>query len=156
MDGAGRSLRHFLDKGAFIYDVRWFWVIFDLPTYPDQISSYVAWPTYLPQDLTSDFEKFTVYNMDLVLLLSDHPMHLYGYQIAHIFKLVNLSIGFNGDNLKVWHKDDINCVFSVGSQNWRNLTFKAKPICASLQWYTVGRNSIMSIWAAMRQKGFGL
>jgi hypothetical protein len=35
------------------------WVIFDLPTYPNQISSDVAWPTYLPLDLTSDFEKFT-------------------------------------------------------------------------------------------------
>ena len=88
-------------KGAFIYDVRYFRVIFDLPAYPNQISSDVARPTYLPQDLTSDFEKFTVYNMDLVLLLSDHPMHLYGYQIAYIFKLMNLSIGFNGDNLTV-------------------------------------------------------
>ena len=60
-------------KGAFTYDVRCFGVIFDLPTYPNQISSDVAWPTYLPQDLTSDFENFTypinVYNMYLLLLL---------------------------------------------------------------------------------------
>ena len=31
-----------LDKGAFTYDVRFFGVIFDLPTYPNQISSDVA------------------------------------------------------------------------------------------------------------------
>ena len=29
-------------QGAFTYDVRCFWVIFDLPTYPNQISSDVA------------------------------------------------------------------------------------------------------------------
>ena len=42
-------------KGAFIYDVRWFWCIFDLPTYPHQMLYYISlfskirWSlTYLP------------------------------------------------------------------------------------------------------------
>ena len=46
-------------KVAFTYDVRCFWVIFDLPTHPNQISSDVASTTNLPQDLTSDFENLT-------------------------------------------------------------------------------------------------
>ena len=49
-----------LPKGALTYDdVRCFGVIFDLPIYPNQILSDVAWPTYLHLYLTSDFEKFT-------------------------------------------------------------------------------------------------
>ena len=47
--------------GAFIYDVRWFLGIFDLPTYPNQILDYYISPfskircslTYLPKNLTS-------------------------------------------------------------------------------------------------------
>ena len=42
-----------IGKGAFTYDVRCFWGIFDLPTYPNQIlyftyivKSDTAWPTY--------------------------------------------------------------------------------------------------------------
>ena len=31
-----------IGKGVFTYDVRYFWVIFDLPTNPNQISSDVA------------------------------------------------------------------------------------------------------------------
>ena len=31
-----------LDKGAFIYDVRYFLAIFDLPTYPHQILYYIS------------------------------------------------------------------------------------------------------------------
>ena len=29
-------------KGAFTYDVRWFFGIFDLPTYPNQILYYIS------------------------------------------------------------------------------------------------------------------
>ena len=31
-----------LHKGAFTYDVRFFWDIFDLPTYPNQILYYIS------------------------------------------------------------------------------------------------------------------
>jgi hypothetical protein len=64
--------RHLKRVGQYwqepVWYIRWlrehshmtcFWAIFDLPTYPNQISSDVAWPTYLPQDLTSDFKNFT-------------------------------------------------------------------------------------------------
>ena len=30
------------DLGAFTYDVRWFWGISDLPTYPHQILYYIS------------------------------------------------------------------------------------------------------------------
>ena len=39
-------ITHDLYMGAFTHDVRCFWVIFDLPTYPDQLSSDMVWPTY--------------------------------------------------------------------------------------------------------------
>ena len=38
----------FLCKGPSTYGVRWFWVILNLPTYPNQISSDLDWPTHLP------------------------------------------------------------------------------------------------------------
>ena len=50
-------------KGAFTYDVRCFWGIFDLPTYPNQklyyylVKSDAAGPTYLPKNLTSYVSK---------------------------------------------------------------------------------------------------
>ena len=34
------------DLGAFKYDVRWFWGIFDLPTYPNQTLYYIFKPIY--------------------------------------------------------------------------------------------------------------
>ena len=47
--------KRFSHKGASIYDVRWFWAIFDLPTYPNQMIYYITlfskirWSlTYLP------------------------------------------------------------------------------------------------------------
>ena len=46
---------HNFSMGASTYDVRWFWVIFDLPTYPNQMIYYISlfskirWSlTYLP------------------------------------------------------------------------------------------------------------
>ena len=37
-----RPLIMSLCRGTFTYDVRWFWVIFDLPTYPNQIIYYIS------------------------------------------------------------------------------------------------------------------
>ena len=34
--------RNIFYLGASTYDVRWFWVIFDLPTYPNQIIYYIS------------------------------------------------------------------------------------------------------------------
>ena len=72
------SLDQIISKGAFTYDVRFLGSFLTyLPTQPNQISSDVAWPTYLPQDLMSNFENFTnpinVYNMYLLLLLMWKP-----------------------------------------------------------------------------------
>ena len=42
-----------IDKGAFIYDVRCFWGIFDLPTtYPNQILYYISLFSKIRSNLT--------------------------------------------------------------------------------------------------------
>jgi hypothetical protein len=68
--------------GAFTYDVRCFWVIFDLPTLIRYRQMWLDLPTYIHQNLTSDFQNFTSpirvhnNNMDHPTMMSPHfPNH---------------------------------------------------------------------------------
>ena len=55
-----------LTKGAFTYDIRFFRVIFDLPTNPSPILSDSELPT---QYMISDFDQHTPPNLHIHLIL---------------------------------------------------------------------------------------